>query len=56
MILRTSKWVHLALGDKGLIALFEKAYDLLEDNGILIVEYPLYRSYRKKKNMNRLYS
>ena len=25
----TSKWVHLALGDEGLIKLFEKAYDLL---------------------------
>lgn len=46
----------MALGDKGLIALFEKAYDLLEDNGILILEYPLYRSYQKKKSMNSLYS
>jgi hypothetical protein len=56
LILGTSKWVHLALGDKGLIALFEKACDLLEDKGILILEYPLYRSYQKKKSMNSLYS
>lgn len=29
LIMGTSKWVHLALGDKGLVAMFEKAYDLL---------------------------
>ena len=56
IILSTSKWIHLAFGDEGLKFLFEKAYDSLAENGILVLEYPQYQSYKKKRTMNTLYS
>lgn len=55
VLMNTSKWVHLAMGDQGLTTLFEKCSDILEVGGILVLEYPLFESYRKKKSMNSLY-
>ena len=49
--LSTTKWVHLNFGDIGLKALFLKAYEQLEQDGIFIVEGHPWKSYKKKKNM-----
>ena len=56
LLMKTTKWMHLAFGDKGLTALFEKAAELLLPGGYLVLEYPLYRSYKKKRSLNSVYA
>jgi len=43
-----TKWVHLNWGDDGIRKLFTRAYELLEDGGLFIVEPQPWKSYRKK--------
>jgi hypothetical protein len=42
ILMNTSKWIHLAFGDQGITALFEKCADILTVGGMMILEYPLY--------------
>ena len=46
------KYVHLNFGDLGVKALFLKAFDQLEPNGMFIVEAQFWRSYKKKKSFS----
>ncbi len=45
-------YIHLNFGDVGIKTLFLKAYEQLEKDGLFILENQLWKSYRKKKNMN----
>jgi len=44
------KWIHLNQGDAGVMQVFKKIYDLLDDkNGILVLEAQNFKSYKKRK-------
>jgi hypothetical protein len=43
-----TKWIHLNWGDEGVMKLFRRVYELLEDDGIFIVEPQPWKSYKKK--------
>lgn len=51
LCLSVSKWIHLNWGDKGIMDLFKKAYNMLEPGGKFILEPQQWSSYKKKKNI-----
>ena len=50
--LSTIKWVHLNWGDVGVKALFHKAFHLLTQGGLFILEPQEWRSYKKRKGLS----
>mmetsp|Transcript_23865 Transcript_23865/g.37333 ORF Transcript_23865/g.37333 Transcript_23865/m.37333 type:complete len:175 (-) Transcript_23865:23-547(-) len=50
--LSVTKWIHLNHGDRGVVHLFRKCFDLLADNGVLILEPQPWRSYHRKRNIS----
>ena len=50
--IKTIKWIHLNFGDVGVKALFHKAYESLEPNGLFIFDSPHLKSYKKRRLMN----
>lgn len=51
--LSTTKWIHLNWGDTGIRRLFKKIYDSLKFGGIFILEPQEWKSYKKKKYLNK---
>lgn len=47
--------MHLALGDEGIQAFFNKVHDFLKPGGYFVLEYSQFSSYRKKKGLSELY-
>ncbi|EKX42362.1 hypothetical protein GUITHDRAFT_141309 [Guillardia theta CCMP2712] len=47
-----TKWVHLVHGDEGIKKMFRKCFDLLQDDGILILEPQPWRSYHNKRKVS----
>uniref|UniRef100_A0A7S0HSN5 RNA methyltransferase n=1 Tax=Hanusia phi TaxID=3032 RepID=A0A7S0HSN5_9CRYP len=47
-----TKWVHLVYGDEGIKKMFSKCHDLLQDDGILILEPQPWRSYHNKRKVS----
>ena len=43
-----TKWIHLNWGDRGILLLFLKAYSLLKQHGVFVLEYQQWSSYHKK--------
>lgn len=52
LCLKTVKWIHLNFGDIAIKALFHKAYESLEPNGLFILDNPNWKGYKKRKGMN----
>lgn len=52
LCIKTIKWIHLNFGDLGVKALFHKAYESLEPNGLFIFDSLSWQSYKKRKSMN----
>jgi len=48
------KWIHLNRGDEGLKLLFTNISHLLEENGIFILEYQPWKSYKNNRKTNQL--
>jgi chemotaxis methyl-accepting protein methylase len=48
------KWIHLNFGDMGVKALFHKVYESLEPNGLFILDYSPWTSYKKPDALRRL--
>ena len=51
LCLGTVKWIHLNFGGLGVKALFLKAFESLDKNGLFIIEAQNWKSYKKKKNL-----
>lgn len=52
MCMSTTKWIHLYHGDEGILRFFHRLFDLLTPEGILVLEYQPWRSYKKRKDVN----
>ena len=50
---KTIKWVHMNFGDAGVKALFHKVYQSLEPEGLFIFDSVNWKSYKKRKGMNK---
>jgi 7SK snRNA methylphosphate capping enzyme len=46
------KWIHLNHGDKGLLACFQKLWDMTKPGGRVILEYQMWKSYKNNCSKN----
>ncbi|KAK9768111.1 hypothetical protein K7432_001513 [Basidiobolus ranarum] len=51
LCLSVTKWIHLNQGDEGIKQLFQKAYDSLTDNGVLVLEPQPWSSYYRRSHL-----
>lgn len=51
LLLSVCKWIHLNYGDDGLLNTFKKCFNMLNENGKLIIEPQTWESYKKKKRV-----
>lgn len=52
--LSVTKWIHLHQGDDGLKSVFKKVYDILNENGVFILEPQPYSSYMKRAKTDKV--
>ncbi|CAK9252434.1 unnamed protein product [Sphagnum jensenii] len=52
LCLSVSKWIHLNLGDEGLLRFFRTLFDLCSSGGLLVFEFQTWKSYLNKKKVN----
>ena len=53
LALSITKWIHLNWGDEGILNFFRKCYNILCSGGVLFLEFQLFSSYRKKRNIHK---
>jgi 7SK snRNA methylphosphate capping enzyme len=51
LCLSLTKWIHLNGGDSALLDLFQKIHSLLKANGLFLLEYQPWKSYKKRKDL-----
>ena len=51
--LSVAKWIHLNLGDEGIMSFFRLVFDSLVDGGAFIFEYQPWKSYKNKRRLNQ---
>jgi 7SK snRNA methylphosphate capping enzyme len=52
--LSITKWIHLYHGDEGILRFFGNIHGLLKNNGLFILEYQPWKSYKKRKNASEI--
>lgn len=46
LALSLTKWIHLNGGDEGIMEFFRRAFEMLKDGGVLVLEAQLTKSYQ----------
>jgi 7SK snRNA methylphosphate capping enzyme len=53
LCLSVTKWIHLTRGDAGVMTLFATLSSLLKPDGLLVLEFQAWKSYKKRKCVNQ---